>query len=67
MSEEETRIPEAEPPDKPPVVPYPPPWKAPEGNSGCLGMFLKGLAILVIGIFVLAGLVFATCFLSVRR
>jgi hypothetical protein len=40
-----------------------PPAKEPDVLKGCLQIVL----ILVLGVFVLAGLVFATCFLSLRR
>lgn len=35
--------------------------------DGCLAAIGKGILILFIGIFVLGGLIFATCFLSLRR
>ena len=39
----------------------------PSTADGCLAAVGKAVLIFVIGIFVLAGLVFATCFLSFRR
>jgi len=36
-------------------------------QPGCAGLIIRGIAILVIGIFVLGGLIFATCLLSMRR
>jgi len=37
------------------------------GLDGCLAAIGKGILILVIGVFVLGGLVFATCFLGLQR
>lgn len=36
-------------------------------QPGCAGLIIRGVAIIVIGIFVLGGLIFATCLLSMRR
>jgi hypothetical protein len=65
MSDEqnEIRLPESGPlPGKTPANPPPPPPPE-EELGGCARVAL----IFVIGIFVLAGLVFATCFLPGRR
>jgi len=39
----------------------------PSTAEGCLAALGKAVLIVVVGIFVLAGLVFATCFLAFRR
>ena len=53
--------PYAPPPPGAPPPAAPPPQKSPQ--RGCLEIFLWGVAIVTIGIFVLGALVFATCFL----
>jgi hypothetical protein len=66
----EIRLPEQEPPADPPHRPDPPSAQSNEperGLDGCLILAGKVILVLVIGIFVLAGLVFATCFLAFRR
>jgi hypothetical protein len=66
----EIRLPEQEPPAEPPHRPDPPYARSIEpqsGLGGCLIVAGKVILVLVIGIFVLAGLVFATCFLAFRR
>ena len=55
---------EVRPPETPPVLIKPP---EPNGVDGCLVAIGKAILIIAIGVFVLASLVFATCFLSVRR
>jgi len=50
------------PPVDPPIVP--PPM---DQEKGCLDTAVKIIAILMLGIFVLGGLVFASCFLAIRR
>jgi len=61
--DKEVRIPHSEPPQEPSPFGPPPPRS---GTDGCLIALGKAI-IIVIGAFVLAGLVFATCFLSFRR
>lgn len=75
MSDESKQAPAAPPPPpsgaKPPTsqssLPPRPPTRPESGFERGLFMLLKVVAILLLGFFVLAGLVFATCFLSLRR
>jgi len=81
MSDESKQAPAAPPPPpsgaKPPTsqsslpprpaAPPRPPTRPESGFERGLFMLLKIVAILLLGFFVLAGLVFATCFLSLRR
>ena len=64
MSEnDEIRLPPVDKDESAPGVPPAPPVEA----EGCLVIFLKVVGILILGIFALGALVFATCFLSLRR
>lgn len=49
------------------LPPSEPPSQEPSGTEGCLVTVFKLLAILIIGTFLIAGLIFATCFLPLRR
>jgi hypothetical protein len=68
MSDEnnEIRLPESEPPGKEPPHSAPQQYPVPEENGGCFAIVGKIILVLAIGIFVLMGLVFATCFLGRR-
>jgi hypothetical protein len=65
MSDEqnEIRLPESEP--LPGKAPAPPPPRPPPEEE--LGGCLRAVLIIVVGIFVVAGLIFASCFLPGRR
>jgi hypothetical protein len=66
MSDENENLP---PPSEPNAAPLPP-QSPPQGRGdpdGCMVAIGKAILVLVIGIFVLGALVFATCFLSMRR
>ena len=67
---DEIRLPPPDPPPDHGRWPSPPhgsrPQPEPSTFEGCLVIFGKVVLVLVVGVFVLAGLVFATCFLSMR-
>ncbi|GEM_PF-6566681 len=63
----ENQPPVAGPPDVPPSVREPYNASSSDQPPGCAGLIIRGVAIIVIGIFVLGGLIFATCLLSMRR
>ena len=68
MSDNEIRLPPTEPPEqRPPQDNQPHMQEEPATFEGCMVALGKIIIALVIGVFVLGALVFATCFLSLRR
>jgi hypothetical protein len=72
MSEDnEIRLPPTEPPapPSPPAPPHRPPNMEDDLTTfeGCMLALGKAIIVLAVGVFVLGALVFATCFLSMRR
>lgn len=62
----EFRLPPVDPSEKKPGNHDPAPPPPSQEGSSIFVIFMKVVLVLVVGVFVLTGLIFATCFLSVR-